>query len=136
MSRKGNNGNNLDLMVSVRHDLGKNDITAHALLEIQKMIDLVSGPTIYIGEQIPGTNKIAKSIELNEEGIRFSNNYKYDDREIITIFEGEEVGTGHDGEIVAKCEKILWQGNSEEITNIFYDDDIEDKVAEVLKIIE
>lgn len=35
------------------------------------MIDLVGGPTIYVGEQIPGTNKIAKSIELNEEGNRF-----------------------------------------------------------------
>lgn len=35
------------------------------------MIDLVGGPTIYIGEQIPGTNKIAKSIELNEEGNKF-----------------------------------------------------------------
>lgn len=73
--------------------------------------------------------------ELSDEGIEFSNSYKYDDREIITIFEGEEVAIGHDGEIIAKCEKIVWQGNSEEMTNIFYDDDIEDKVAEVLKII-
>ena len=36
---QGTNGNNLDLMLSVRHDLGKNDITGHALLQIQKLID-------------------------------------------------------------------------------------------------
>lgn len=35
------------------------------------MIDLVGGPTIYINECIPGTNLIARSIELNEEGNRF-----------------------------------------------------------------
>jgi hypothetical protein len=73
--------------------------------------------------------------ELSKEGIEFSNNYKYDDRKIITIFEGEEVAKGHDGEIVVKCEKIVWQGNADEITDIFYDDDIEDKVEEVLSII-
>ena len=39
MSSMGNNGNNLDLMVSVRHDLGKNDITGHALLTMQKFIE-------------------------------------------------------------------------------------------------
>lgn len=35
----GNNGNNLDLMVSVRHELSKNDVTGHALLTIQKFIE-------------------------------------------------------------------------------------------------
>lgn len=39
MSSMGNNGNNLDLMVSVRHDLGKNDITGHALLTMQRFIE-------------------------------------------------------------------------------------------------
>lgn len=73
--------------------------------------------------------------ELNEEGIYFSNRYGYDNRKIITIFEGTEVATGHDGEIVAKCEKIIWQGNADEITDIFYDDDIENKVTEVLRLI-
>ena len=73
--------------------------------------------------------------ELNDEGIEFSNGYGYDDRQIVTIFEGEEVETGHDGELVAKCEKIVWQGNSKELVNIFYDDDIENKVEEVLKLI-
>ena len=73
--------------------------------------------------------------ELNEEGIEFSNNYKYDDRKIITIFEGEEVAKGHDGEIVAKCEKVVWQSNADEIINIFYNDEIENKVEEILKII-
>lgn len=77
----------------------------------------------------------ASCFELNDEGIDFSNRYGYDDRPIITIFEGKEVGTGHDGEVVAKCEKIIWQGNSNEITDIFYDTDIQDKVSEVLKLI-
>lgn len=39
MSSMGNNGNNLDPMVSVRHDLGKNDITGHALITMQKFIE-------------------------------------------------------------------------------------------------
>lgn len=77
----------------------------------------------------------ASCFELNEDGIDFSNNYKYDDRKIISIFEGDEIDCGHDKEIVAKCEKIIFQGNSKEIIDIFYDDDIEDKVAEVLKLI-
>lgn len=73
--------------------------------------------------------------ELNEEGINFSNEYKYDDRAVITIFEGEEIQRGHDGEIVAKCEKVIWQGDANIITNIFYDDDVENKVEEILNII-
>ena len=73
--------------------------------------------------------------ELNDEGIEFSNRYGYDDRQIITIFEGEEVEAGHDGEVVSKCEKIIWQGNSKELVDIFYDDDIENKIEEVLKLI-
>lgn len=39
MSSMGNNGNNLDLMVSVRHELGKNDISGHALLTMQRFIE-------------------------------------------------------------------------------------------------
>jgi len=46
MSSHGNNGNNLDLMLSVRHDLGKNDITGHALWQVQRLIDSVSGVTV------------------------------------------------------------------------------------------
>lgn len=34
-----NNGNNLDLMVSVRPELGKNDISGHALITMQKFIE-------------------------------------------------------------------------------------------------
>ena len=34
-----NNGNNLDLMVSVRPELDKNDITGHALITMQKFIE-------------------------------------------------------------------------------------------------
>lgn len=39
MSSHGNNGNNLDLMVSVRPELGKNDISGHALLTMQKFVE-------------------------------------------------------------------------------------------------
>ena len=39
MYSQGNNGNNLDLMVSVRHEPGKNDITGHALITMQKFIE-------------------------------------------------------------------------------------------------
>jgi len=73
--------------------------------------------------------------ELNEDGIDFSDSYRYDNRPIMTIFEGEKTGDGHDGEEVAKCTKILWQGNSREITSIFRDEDIEDKVSAVLEYI-
>lgn len=34
-----NKGNNLDLMLSVRHDLGKNDISGDAWLQIQRLKD-------------------------------------------------------------------------------------------------
>lgn len=36
---KGNNGNNLDLMLTTRRDLNKNDISADAWLQVQKLID-------------------------------------------------------------------------------------------------
>lgn len=74
--------------------------------------------------------------ELNEEGIEFACRYGHiTEREIVTFFEGEEIETGHDGENVAKCKKIVWQGNSSKIADILYNDDIENKVEEILKII-
>lgn len=74
--------------------------------------------------------------ELTEDGIDFACRYGYiTEREIVTFFEGEEVETGHDGETVAKCDKIVWQGDSNKITDILYDDDIENKVQEILNII-
>jgi hypothetical protein len=74
--------------------------------------------------------------ELSEDGIDFACRYGHiTEREIVTFFEGEEVDTGHDGETVAKCDKIVWQGDSSKITDIFYDDDIENKVEEILNII-
>ena len=39
MYSHGNNGNNLDLMVSVRHEPKRNEITGHALLTMQKFIE-------------------------------------------------------------------------------------------------
>jgi len=36
---QGNNGNNLDLMLSVRHEPKRNEITGHALITIQKFIE-------------------------------------------------------------------------------------------------
>ena len=73
--------------------------------------------------------------ELNEQGIDFAKRYGYDNRPIITIFEGKEIGSGHDGETIAKCEKVIWQGKSDIITDIFYNDDIKNKVEEIMKII-
>lgn len=74
--------------------------------------------------------------ELTEDGIDFACRYGHiTEREIVTFFEGEEVETGHDGETVAKCDKIVWQGDSNKITDILYDDDIENKVQEILNII-
>lgn len=46
MSSKGNNGNNLDLMISVRHEPAKQEITGHALRELHRLIDSVSGITV------------------------------------------------------------------------------------------
>lgn len=45
MSSIGNNGNNKDLMLSTRRELGKNEFTVDAWLHIQKLIDSVSGIT-------------------------------------------------------------------------------------------
>lgn len=74
--------------------------------------------------------------ELTEDGIDFACRYGHiTEREIVTFFEGAEVETGHDGETVAKCDKIVWQGDSNKITDILYDDDIENKVQEILNII-
>ena len=39
MSSMGNNGNNLDLMVSIRHEPAKHEITGHALITMQKFIE-------------------------------------------------------------------------------------------------
>ena len=46
MSSMGNNGNNLDLMVSSRRDLKKNEYTAEAWLQVQYLIDAVSSITM------------------------------------------------------------------------------------------
>lgn len=46
--------------------------------------------------------------KLTEDGIDFACRYGHiTEREIVTFFEGEEVETGHDGETVAKCDKIV-----------------------------
>lgn len=38
----GNNGKNIDLMMTTRRELSKTDITADALLQVQKLIDSLS----------------------------------------------------------------------------------------------
>ena len=74
--------------------------------------------------------------ELTEDGIEFACRYGHiTERKIVTFFEGEEIETGHDGETVAKCNKIIWQDNSNKITDILFDDDIENKVEKILNII-
>ena len=42
MCSMGNNGKNLDLMVSVRHEPKRDEITGHALLQLQNLIDNLS----------------------------------------------------------------------------------------------
>lgn len=88
----------------------------------------------YINDEL--TLNGCSCFELNNEGIEQAIEYGYDDRKIVTIFEGKEIESGHDGEIVAKCEKIIWQGNSDIITDIFYNDDIENKIEKVMEIIQ
>jgi len=58
MSSMGNNGNNLDTMLSVRHDLGKNDITGHALLTIQRFIESLDYKPILQSNLKFGANNI------------------------------------------------------------------------------
>lgn len=66
--------------------------------------------------------------ELSKEGIEEARNYGHIcDREIVTIFEGEFVECGHDGECVAKCNKIKFQGNSEKFVDILFDTDLTDE---------
>lgn len=73
---------------------------------------------------------------LDEEGIESAKQYgSIVERPIITIFEGEDVGSGHDGEDVAKCEKIIFQGNSDKIVDVFYDKDIENKAEYILNLV-
>ena len=40
------------------------------------MIDMVGGPTIYIGEIIPGTNYVAEKIDIDDSGKFFIINTK------------------------------------------------------------
>lgn len=64
MSSQGNNGNNLDLMLSVRHEPAKHEITGHALLQVQKLIDSVSSVTIIETKQEPKTVLISDLITV------------------------------------------------------------------------
>lgn len=59
----GNNGNNLDLMLSVRHEPAKHEITGHALLQLQKLIDLVSGVTVL---EVPCVEKKTSNILVKD----------------------------------------------------------------------
>ena len=79
----------------------------------------------------------ASSFRLDEDGIEFSNIYEYYDRPIVTVFAGIESDMeGHDGEAVARSEKVIWQGDSDILSEIFLDDDltIEEKNKELMKI--
>ena len=89
----------------------------------------------YIEEKL--TLDGASAFKLDEYGIDFSNSYGYYDRPIVTVFAGTESDMeGHDGESVAKSEKIIWQGDSDILNDIFLDDDltIEEKNEELMKI--
>ena len=46
MFDKGNNGNNLDLMLSVRHEPKRDEITGDALLQLEKLKDRLNYKTV------------------------------------------------------------------------------------------
>ncbi len=77
--------------------------------------------------------------ELTEDGIEEFINYikthPINDYEEINIFEGIDKGFGHDGEVVAKCTNILYTGKTKDFMNIIDDEDIKNKLEEVLKLI-
>ncbi len=66
--------------------------------------------------------------ELSEEGLEEARNYGHIyDREIVTLFSGEYINCGHDGECVAKCNEIKFQENSKEFVDILFDIDLTDE---------
>lgn len=75
--------------------------------------------------------------ELSEEGIEEARNYGHIyDREIVTIFEGNFVSCGHDGECVSKCNDIKFQGNSKKFVDILFDIDLtnQEKITKINEI--
>ncbi len=75
---------------------------------------------------------------LSKEGLEEAKNYGHIyDREIITIFNGEFVDCGHDGECVAKCNEIKFQGNSKKFVDILFDIDLEDeeKINKIMELV-
>ena len=136
-------GDDAMTMLDFRFEEGQVD--NYYLDRYNKLVDEIENTNKFIEEY----NKLKKEyiednwtlggcscFELTEDGIDFACRYGHiTEREIVTFFEGEEVETGHDGETVAKCDKIVWQGDSNKITDILYDDDIENKIQEILNII-
>ena len=56
--------------------------------------------------------------ELNKNGLDEANTYNFfDTMSIVTVFEGEFVDYGHDGETIAKCNKIVDQLSPTEFLN-------------------
>lgn len=81
--------------------------------------------------------------ELDEYGLKQAQNYGHImDRQVVTIFTGEYVGEGHDGECVVKPEKIVYQGDTETFKDILYDMEededttYEDKLTKIKSLIQ
>lgn len=76
---------------------------------------------------------------LTEEGIEEFTNYIKDhpisEYPEINIFEGIDKGYGHDGEQVAKCTKIVYTGETKVFMDIINDENIKNKLSEILKLI-
>ena len=64
MSSMGNNGNNLDLMVSVRPEFGKDEISADAWLQVQHLIDAVSSITMIEPYKEPTTVLVSDLVSV------------------------------------------------------------------------
>lgn len=76
--------------------------------------------------------------ELSVDGLKEAENYGHIyERNIITIFDGEYVGQGHDGENVAHCNKIIYQESPENFNDILLDFEIdyEEKLKKIMELI-
>lgn len=76
--------------------------------------------------------------ELSVDGLEEAENYAHIyERNVVTVFDGEYIGQGHDGEDVAHCNKIVYQGNTDEFNDILLDFDIDydEKLKKIMKLI-
>lgn len=97
--------------------------------------NLIKDFAIENGYLLDGCSCFTLTNEGIEEFVNYIKDHPIDEYPEINIFEGIDRGFGHDGEKVAECTKIIYTGKTKDFMNIIKDDDIEDKVSEVLKLI-